>query len=224
MADTIVGFDFDTCPAPWAADAALTGADAGLIEGLRKGEDWAYDALILRFQTPVYNLVYRLMSDPCDASDVVQEVFLKVFRGINAFRGQSSLKTWIYRIAVNEAHNHRRWFSRWRRDQIGLEDEQIDGRTYEQLLADQGPSPFDVASDRETRQRIESALRDLEGPYREALVLREVEGLSYEEIADVLRVSLGTVKSRIVRGRAALRAALSHGTPRQALDLSPVRS
>ncbi len=221
MADTIVGFDFETHAGSWTAGGDLTGIDGRLIDGLRQGDDWAYEALIHRFQTPVYNLVFRLMTDPCDASDVVQEVFIKVFRGIAGFRGQSSLKTWIYRIAVNEAHNHRRWFSRWRRDQIGLEDEQADGRTYDQMLADQGPSPFEVTASHETRERIETALRGLEGPYREALVLREVEGLSYEEIAEVLRISLGTVKSRIVRGRTALRAALSRGTPREASELSP---
>lgn len=212
MADSIVGFDFNTCAGRWAATSDdVTGYDAALVEGLRNGDDWAYEALIHRFQSPVYNLIYRLMNDPSESSDVVQEVFIKVFRGIGAFRGQSSLKTWIYRIAVNEAHNHRRWFSRWRGNQIGLDEEQSDGRTYEDVLADSGPSPFDVTANHETRTRIEEGLRQLRTPYREALVLREIEGLGYEEIAEVLQISLGTVKSRIVRGREFLREIVSGG-------------
>lgn len=110
MADTTVGFNMDSC-----VEHAAPVDPAWLLEGLRDGRDNAYEALVSRYQQPVYNLVYRLMDDPGDASDVVQEVFLKVFRNVGSFRGNSSLKTWIYRIAVNEAHNHRRWFARHRR-------------------------------------------------------------------------------------------------------------
>jgi RNA polymerase sigma-70 factor (ECF subfamily) len=208
MADSIAGFNFEGCAGRWTEIGDSGGYVAAIVAGLRKGDDWAYEALIHRFQTPVYNVVYRLISEPGDASDVVQEVFIKVFRAIGSFRGQSSLKTWIYRIAINEALNHRRWVSRWRRREIRLDDEQRAGVTYEDTLADDGPSPFDMTVDHETRARIEEGLRQLRAPYREVLVLREVEGLGYEEIAEVLQISLGTVKSRIVRGREALRAAV----------------
>ena len=90
----------------------------------RTGRGGAYELLVARYQQPVHNLVYRLMADPGDAYDVVQEVFLKVFRNIGTFRGQSSLKTWIYRIAVNEVHNYRRWIFRHKRREVVIEEEQ----------------------------------------------------------------------------------------------------
>jgi RNA polymerase sigma-70 factor (ECF subfamily) len=209
MRDTMVGVE---CAGSWTAVGALTdertGFDAALVDGLRSGDDWAYEALIQRFQTPVYNLVRRLLVDPADTADVVQEVFVKVFRAIGRFRGQSSLKTWVYRIAVNEAHNQRRWFGRWRSQEVGLDDEHAEGLTFEQVLPDHSPSPLEVSVDNQTRERIEAALAGLKPVFRDALVLREVEGMSYEDIAEVLEMPLGTVKSRIMRGREALRQSL----------------
>jgi RNA polymerase sigma-70 factor (ECF subfamily) len=180
-----------------------------LIEGLRAGTSEAYETLISRFEQPVYNLVCRLVNDPSESCDVVQEVFLKVFRNIGAFRGQSSLKTWVYRIAVNEAHNYRRWFGRHRRQEVGLEREEENSRGYQEILPDQGSSPFEVALSHEQHSLIEQALATMNPIFRSAVVLRDIEDLSYEEIAQVLQVSLGTVKSRILRGREALREALA---------------
>lgn len=187
--------------------AASRSEEALLIERLRQGEERAYEELLTRFQQPVFNLVFRLMSDPTDANDVVQEVFLKIFRNVGSFRGQSSLKTWIYRIAVNEAHNHRRWFSRHRRQEVGLErDENEQG--YQDTLSDPGRSPFELAASQETHELLESVLEGLNPTFRTAVVLRDIEDLSYEEIADILQIHLGTVKSRIMRGRESLRNAL----------------
>jgi RNA polymerase sigma-70 factor, ECF subfamily len=179
-----------------------------LVEGLRSGDEWAYEALIRRFQHPVYNLVFRLLSDPSEANDVVQEVFLKVFRNVNSFRSQSSLKTWVFRIAVNEVHNQRRWFFRHRKQEVGLERDEEE-RGYQNTLPDPGPSPFQAAVDEEAQEILEEALQSLSPTYRAAVILRDVEDLSYEEIATVLEVNLGTVKSRIMRGRDALRHALT---------------
>jgi RNA polymerase sigma-70 factor (ECF subfamily) len=212
LADSTVSFELDTCTRPWETSTGpveVPVGDAALLEGLRKGDDYAYQTLITRFQQPVYNLIYRLLNDPSEAGDVVQEVFLKVFRSVGSFRGQSSLKTWIYRIAMNEAHNHRRWFGRRRSLEIGLEDDQGDGKTYEQVLSDQSRSPFDITLDHETMHCIEAALSSLKPAFRVAVVLRDIEGLSYDEIAEVLQISLGTVKSRILRGREALREQLA---------------
>lgn len=181
--------------------------DQSLLEGLRTGDETAYETLLARFQQPVYTLVQRLIEDPSEASDVTQEVFLKVFRNVANFREQSSLKTWIYRIAVNEAHNRRRWFGRHRRSEVGLEAEQ-NGRTWIDHLSDEARSPYDLVLNEQRRQAIERALDGLNPVFRAAVVLRDQEELSYEEIADVLDVSLGTVKSRILRGREALRKAL----------------
>ena len=200
MADTTVGLHLDACLFSVPEEDVL-------VTALCQGVEEAYEILIQRYQQPVYNLVCRLLNDPSDACDIVQEVFLKVFRNIGSFRGNSSLKTWIYRIAVNEAYNHRRWFSRHQRQEIamGAEEGML---SYEDSLADPGRTPFDQAADHETRALVEAALEKLNAKFRAAVVLRDIEDLSYEEIATVLDVSLGTVKSRILRGREALRKVL----------------
>ena len=192
-----------------------------LVEGLRAADEAAYEALLSRFQEPVFNLVSRLLRDTGEACDVVQEVFLKVFRKIDCFRGDSSLKTWIYRIAVNEAHNHGRWNGRHRRQEVGLEGDE-DSRGYCDVLAAPGGSPFDYVLDRERHRLVEAALAELSPSFRSAVVLRDVEDLSYEEIAEILDVPLGTVKSRILRGREALRRELEKRLERDpAFHLSP---
>jgi RNA polymerase sigma-70 factor (ECF subfamily) len=183
---------------------ALPAQDGALLEGLRTCQEWAFEELILRFQQPVYNLVYRLCADPEDAPDVVQEVFLKVFRNIGSFRANASLKTWIYRIAVNEAHNQRRWFSRHRNKEVCLQMPLGEDLSLEEVLPDETPSPFDQVANQELRAAVEQALGQINPMFRDAVVLRDLEGLSYDEIAEVLGVSLGTVKSRILRGRIAL--------------------
>ena len=183
--------------------------DTKLIEGLRANREEAYEALIAEYQQPVYSLVCRLLNDSADAGDVVQEVFLKVFRKIGAFRRESSLKTWIYRIAVNEAYNYQRWFSRHRRQEVGLEGDEDGGLSYNQTLPDSGQSPFDCVSENERHALVEAALARLSPSFRSVVVLRDIEELSYEEIAEVLQVALGTVKSRILRGREALRKELA---------------
>lgn len=207
MADTTVGFQFDVVPAANAAEPTLL--DRTLIEGLRAGQEGAYETLILRFEQPVYNIVSRLVDDPADAADATQEVFLKVFRNIGHFRGDSSLKTWIYRIAVNEARNQRRWFGRHRAKEVGIEPASHDEQGAIGWLADRNPSPYEIALDHEMQTLVEDALKRVNDHFRAAVVLREIEGLSYEEIASVLDVSLGTVKSRILRGREALRQELT---------------
>jgi RNA polymerase sigma-70 factor, ECF subfamily len=188
-----------------------SGDDQLLVESLRSGSEQAYEELLARFQQPVYTLAVRLLNNPAEAYDVVQEVFLKVFRNIEHFRAESSLKTWIYRITVNEAHNTRRWFSRHRGREVDLDFENEENRDWKETIADGGPSPFEVTLDREQAGMIESALERINPVFREAVVLRDITDLSYEEIAAVLGVSLGTVKSRILRGREALREQLAEG-------------
>ncbi len=190
--------------------------------GLRQGCEDAYEALIVRYQQPVYSLVSRLLNDPADAPDVVQEVFLKIFRNIGHFRGGSSLKTWVYRIAVNEAHNQQRWFTRHQRPEIGFTVREDAFGPHEENVADPGRSPFELASNRETCALVENALATLNPKFRAAVILRDMEDLSYEEIATVLNVSLGTVKSRILRGREALRNKLEGRLePQAAFSWSP---
>jgi RNA polymerase sigma-70 factor (ECF subfamily) len=191
------------------SQTGMSEEDARILRGLRAGFEESYEELIARFEQPVYGMVYRLLGNQPDACDVVQEVFLKVFRSVHAFREQSSLRTWIYRIAVNEAHNHRRWFVRHCRLEVSLEQEDPDHPGTLQCAADPGRSPFEQAMDSETRVLVERALTRINPVFRTAVVLRDIQNLSYEEIADILQVSLGTVKSRILRGRDALRRELT---------------
>ena len=224
MADQLASYDLlwsDEVHGSPAEPFPLEQHDDLLIEGLRAGDETAYEALLGRFQGPVFNLVSRLLRDTGEACDVVQEVFLKVFRKIDSFRGDSSLKTWIYRIAVNEAHNHGRWNGRHRRQEVGLEGEQ-DSKGYRDILPAPGDSPFDYVLDRERHRLVEAALVELSPSFRSAVVLRDVEDLSYEEIAEILDVPLGTVKSRILRGREALRRELEKRLERDpGFHLSP---
>ena len=196
--------------------------DLRLVESLREGSEWAYEELLTRFQQPVYTLALRLLNDQSEACDVVQEVFLKVFRNVGNFRGQSTLKTWIYRITVNEAHNARRWFFRHRRREVELDANPNEMRDWKEIIPDNSRSPFDVAFDRERHVMIEAALDRINPIFRESVVLRDITDLSYEEIAGILGVSLGTVKSRILRGREALRQELAGSlNARPALRLVP---
>jgi len=200
VAHTAVGLHIDGCLFSHAEEDAL-------VSALSQGAEDAYEILIQRFQQPVYSLVCRLTNDPSDAPDIVQEVFLKIFRNIGGFRGNSSLKTWIYRIAVNEAYNHRRWFGRHQRQEVAFGSDE-GTPNYVGGMTDTGRSPFEQAADRETRALVEQALEKLNPKFRAAVVLRDIEDLSYEDIAAVLEVSLGTVKSRIMRGREGLRKIL----------------
>lgn len=201
--------------------AAQVYKDALLVERLRQGEDEAFEELLSTYQDSVYNLVYRLLNQQVDAPDVVQEIFVKVYRNLSQFQGKSTLKTWIYRIAVNEAYNHRRWFSRHKKQEVGLGPNEDHSIGLVDLIPDRCRSPFDLTSDHETRALIEEALLKINPVFRSAVVLRDIEDLSYEEISEVLQISLGTVKSRIMRGRESLRVELeSMLTPAQSFGWS----
>jgi RNA polymerase sigma-70 factor (ECF subfamily) len=197
---------FDLSPGQTAETVDV--ADLHLVESLRDGSERAYEELLIRFQQPVYALALRLLDDEGEACDVVQEVFLKVFRNVGSFRGQSTLKTWIYRITVNEAHNARRWFFRHRRAEVELDKTPDEARSWQEIIPDRSRSPFDEAFDSEQHVMIEAALKRINPIFREAVALRDISDLAYEEIAEILGVSLGTVKSRILRGREALREEL----------------
>jgi RNA polymerase sigma-70 factor, ECF subfamily len=186
-------------------------AEAAIVTELKAGSEDAYEWLIAHYNQPVYSLVYRLLDDPSDAADTTQEVFIKVFRGIRNFKADSSLKTWIYRIAVHEASNHRRWWFRHKGHETSIEHV-VGGEQsalgIKDMLVDEGKSPLQNAYDEELRARVEKELKALTEPYRTTVILRDLEELSYEQIAEVMQTSLGTVKSRLVRGREALRKRL----------------
>lgn len=178
--------------------------EAGLMTELRSGSQPAFDWLVTHYHRPVYGLVAGILYDPSEAADVTQEVFLRAFRGIGAFREGSSLKTWLYRIAVRQALNHRRWSWRHLRQQSSMDAVEAETGHAIEFKAPVA-SPFDEAASREVQQAVRRALLKVAEGFRAAVILRDLEGMSYEEIAEVLDVSVGTVKSRILRGRRALR-------------------
>jgi|SRR5271157_726569 len=201
--------------------------EAAIVAELKAGSEDAFAWLIAQYSQPIYSLVYRTLDDPSDASDTTQEVFLKVFRGIRSFNAESSLKTWIYRIALHEASNQRRWWFRHRGRETSIEPaaEALTGNgplPLRDLLADDSKSPFDCVQDLEVRERVEIELRTVAEPYRTTLILRDIEELSYEQIADVTAVSLGTVKSRLTRGREALRKRLERHMPSLGVPVASV--
>jgi len=196
-----------------SAVAARNHEEAAIVAELKAGSEAAYAWLIGEFQQPVFGLVYRIVNDPADAADTTQDVFLKVFRGMKHFHGESSLKTWIYRIALHEAANRRRWWFRHKARETSIEPAEPEApnidRTMQAALTDHADSPFDNVAHHEVQQRVEQELRGLPEPYRTTLILRDLEDMSYEEIAEVLEISLGTVKSRLTRGREILRQRLT---------------
>lgn len=186
---------------PWGRD------EAELVTELQAGSDAAFDWLVTHYHASVYNLAYGVLSDSADAADVTQEVFLRAFRGIRGFRQGSSLKTWLYRISIRQALNHRRWCWRHHRSQVSIDAEE-DGKSQVLELKDGEATPFEQCATHEVQARVRQALAGVQPLFRSAVLLRDLEGLSYEEVAEVLEVSVGTVKSRILRGRRMLREIL----------------
>jgi RNA polymerase sigma-70 factor (ECF subfamily) len=189
--------------------------EAALVAELQTGSEEAFTYLLAVYQNPVFNLISHIVEDGTDAADVLQEVFIKIFKGIKRFHGWSSLKTWIYRIAVHEALNHRRgWLRRHVREPISVEDSQDDSVMAFSEAQAQVETPYEALEQSERQELLRRALSSLAQPYRTVVVLREIEGLSYDEIAQVLALSEGTVKSRLMRGRGLLREKLLHMLPR----------
>jgi RNA polymerase sigma-70 factor (ECF subfamily) len=185
-----------------------------LVAELKAGSEEAFAWLVATYHQPLYSLIARTIQDPADAADLTQEVFVKVYRGIAHFHGEASLRTWIYRIALHEASNQRRWWSRHKRQEITIEaesGESAEGQslTIRDTLVDKQESPFELAAHEEVRARVEQELRNVPEPFRTVVVLRDIEGFAYEEIAEILSINLGTVKSRLMRGRAHLKQQLA---------------
>jgi RNA polymerase sigma-70 factor, ECF subfamily len=184
----------------------VDGREAALVQRCASGDEVACADLVAEHQRMVVQLAINLLGDRDEALDLSQEVFLRVFRTIRSFRGQSSLRTWIYRIAVNQARNrHRFWNRRHRADQVSL-DEHV--AAHGEFLSGGESTPEQVLAQKELAGRLQHALDSLPFDQRTAIVLREIDGLSYEEIAYSLGIAIGTVKSRLTRARQALRLEL----------------
>jgi RNA polymerase sigma-70 factor, ECF subfamily len=198
-----------------ASAIGVRSEESAVIAELKAGSEEAYAWLIGEFHQPIYSLIYRMVADPADAADTTQEVFLKVFRGMKSFHGESTLKTWIYRIALHEASNRRRWWFRHKGKETSMEPAETETAcgtvncALRDSLIDGSESPFDSVAHEEVRAKVEEELRQVQEPYRTTVILRDLEDMSYEEIAELTQVTLGTVKSRLTRGREALRQRLA---------------
>jgi RNA polymerase sigma-70 factor (ECF subfamily) len=188
----------------WANALSWGRDETELVSELQAGSETAFDWLVTHYHGPVYNLILSMLGDGSDAADGTQEVFLKAFRGIRSFRQGSSLKTWLYRIAIREALNHKRWFKRHLQKNVSIDAEPEEGHCAIEI-EDLGATPFEQFAAHEIQAAVQDALQHISEVFRGAVILRDLEGLSYEEIAEVLDCSVGTVKSRILRGRRALK-------------------
>src|SRR6185295_10965361 len=184
----------------------LSAEEAMFVARLQANEDAAYDELVRTYNASIFHVAYRMLGDTAEASDVVQEIFIKVFRNIGSFKGEAALKTWIFRIALSEILNRLRWWkSRHRSSTVSLDDSP---NGQEHYVPDSGPSPEEMLASKERDMAIQEALVKLSSEHRSIIVLRDIEGFSYTEIADILGISMGTVKSRLARGREDLKKSL----------------
>lgn len=192
-------------------DLELTCLDSiSLVERVQNGDEAAFEDLVQLYYRQVYNLALRLTDDPEDASDITQETFIKVYHHIRTFRGDAELKTWIYRITVNLSSNLKRWWKRRLRQHLQVQNSI---ETPERLLLRA-----------EEQKIVQAALQKIKFEYRVAVILRDIEGLSYEQISETLGISVGTVKSRIARGREELRKLLKQTSASVPATLIPTGS
>jgi RNA polymerase sigma-70 factor (ECF subfamily) len=188
----------------------FAGAESDFVDRLRSGDPEAFDNLITRYSADIYAILFRITENPEEAADLTQETFLSALKSIRTFRGESELKTWLFRIAVNHSRNRFRWWKRRKKDSTVSLDAPIgdSNSTVSDLIAGSEASAEDTVLRHEREAAIRKALLELPEIYREAIVLCDIEGLSYEEIASALEINIGTVKSRIARGRDELRKRL----------------
>jgi RNA polymerase sigma-70 factor (ECF subfamily) len=192
--------------------SAYTIADSDFVDRLRNGDPEAFDTLITRYSGDIYSMLCRMTQDPEEARDLTQETFLSALKAIRSFRGEAELKTWLFRIALNHSRNRFRWWKRRKRSEtISLDRPLTDegNATIADTLAAEGETPEQTVLRLERRQRLMATLNTLPDVFREAIVLCDIEGFGYEEIAKALDVNVGTVKSRISRGRELLRKRLT---------------
>lgn len=181
--------------------------DEELTLRLQRGDEWAFQLLVRRFRKKIFSVAYGITLDREESQDIVQEVFLQAYRSIGGFRGDSSLATWLHRITVNRCLNwKRRWARRFKWMHVSTDS--TDGDTPALEIESPLPTPEARVADTQTRQQIDNALKTLPEQIRTVFVLRELEGLSYEQIADVTGIKLGTVRSRLFHARKRLKEIL----------------
>lgn len=196
--------------APAATVESRTAAEAEFIDRLKAGDVAAFEELVAARSGEIYGLLFRLTENSEEARDLTQETFLRAFQSIGRFRGEADLRTWIYRIAINQARNRWRWWRRRNRDlTVSLDATQTNSdRPLMATLAETGANPEQNTLANEREVVLRTALGNLGSAYRETVILRDIEGFSYEEISSTLGINVGTVKSRLARGRQELRKKL----------------
>jgi len=183
-------------------------SDAQLVRRVQKGDKRAFDMLVLKYQHKIVNLVMRYVRDPDQALDITQEAFLKAYRALPRFRGESAFYTWLYRIAVNTAKNY---LAAQRRRPVDVDLDLQDPEQYDlQAKLKDTDTPEGVTLSRELNHAVQSAIEGLPEDLRTAIVLRELDGMSYEEIAQAMECPVGTVRSRIFRARDAISKKIGH--------------
>ena len=182
-------------------------SETEFIERLKRGEAAAFEELVAERSGEIYGLLFRLTENREEARDLTQETFLRAFQSIDRFRGEADLRTWIYRIAINQARNRWRWWRRRHRDStVSLDATQgQSNQTLIKTLAEPTDNPEQQALAHERELALRSALQKVGRAYRETVILRDIEGFTYEEIALTLEINVGTVKSRLARGRQELK-------------------
>jgi RNA polymerase sigma-70 factor, ECF subfamily len=183
-----------------------------LIRSLQRRDEAAFARMVREYQDRVFALVFRMLGDRAEAEDVSQEVFVTVFKAIDSFRGESQFSTWLFRIAANHCRNRLRYLSRRHYHRGQSLDDMHEGE-YPEQLSEQVPRPDRILEGAQLERAIQDALNALDEDQRLIVVLRDIEHLSYGEIAQILDVAEGTVKSRLFRARLALRELISRGYP-----------
>lgn len=190
----------------WGGDSLTREQEAQIVQRVLRGDVNAFEKLVLEYEKSVYAITQRMTGNAEDAADMTQETFIKAYNSLSSFRGDSKFSVWLYRIATNVCLDFLR--SRSRKPTVSLSVEDDDGEEVELDIADESQSPERLLERGLTRDAVRRGLDALSPEYRQILLLREIQGLSYEEIADVLTLEVGTVKSRIFRARKRLCAFL----------------
>src|SRR5258708_654654 len=179
---------------------------------VERGRDHSFDDLVAAYEKKIFNVIYRILGDYDEAADVTQETFISAYKGFQGFRGDAKVYTWLYQIAINHCRNRLRQRGRMRRIQVDSLDQPRDWEDseggQEREIPDLSQAPHTVLEEKEFRERLLDAMQSLPPDYREVVVLREIQGLSYNEISDATRLSLDNVKTRLSRARAMLRRKL----------------
>ncbi len=180
--------------------------DNDLVRTFKSGDHTAFEKIVLKYQDRVYNLCYRFLGDKQEAEDSAQEVFIKVYRALNRFKEKSSFYTWLYRIVMNTCKNRVKSLEyRRAKTRVSIDDDQEKGEETFSAVTDKNELPDENLEQREKMIRIQEAIDKLPPDQKTVVILRDVEGLSYEEIADITKTRLGTIKSKLSRARLSLR-------------------